>query len=67
MGVGPGRDVHALCDRFVGDYAALDPILATGAGIAGYDEQLTDFSPDGHRAGLGSGCAPAGRGGVALP
>ena len=28
-------------------YAALDPLFATEAGVAGYDEFLPDFSPDG--------------------
>ncbi|HET9141845.1 DUF885 family protein, partial [Actinophytocola sp.] len=42
--------VHAISDRYVADYVALDPITATFQGIAGYDDVLTDFSPDGHAA-----------------
>ncbi|GGM61733.1 hypothetical protein GCM10012275_35830 [Longimycelium tulufanense] len=42
--------VHEISDRYVADYAALDPITATALGIEGHDEKLTDFSPDGHRA-----------------
>ncbi len=50
MSTGPtarGR-VHEICDRFVDDLAALDPIAATYLGIPGGDDRLTDFSPDGH-------------------
>ncbi|MET9018810.1 DUF885 domain-containing protein [Actinopolymorpha sp. NPDC004070] len=36
-----------IADRYVDDYAAADPVGATFAGIAGYDDQLTDYSPDG--------------------
>ena len=42
--------VHAICDRYVDDFAAADPVLATVIGIAGYDDQLTDYTPDGHAA-----------------
>lgn len=42
--------VHAVCDSYVDDYARLEPIAATSQGIAGYDDQLPDLSPDGHRA-----------------
>lgn len=47
--------VHEICDKFVEDYAAADPVAATGMGVAGYDDQLTDYSPEGHaaRAALG--------------
>jgi len=44
------RRVDAVADRYVADYAALDPISATFLGIAGYDDQLTDLSPDGFAA-----------------
>ncbi|WP_232236110.1 DUF885 domain-containing protein [Nocardia sp. BMG51109] len=37
-----------MCDRFVDDYAAADPVLATMLGIPGHDDRLTDFSPAGH-------------------
>ncbi|QIX25916.1 DUF885 domain-containing protein [Nocardioides sp. JQ2195] len=44
------RPVDALADRFVEEYAALDPISATYLGIAGHDDALTDLSPDGFAA-----------------
>ena len=42
--------VHGISDRFVADYAELDPITATHLGISGHDDELTDYSPDGHAA-----------------
>ncbi|WP_199433579.1 DUF885 domain-containing protein [Qaidamihabitans albus] len=42
--------VHQICDRFVDDYAAADPVTATEVGIAGYDDQVTDYSPEGYAA-----------------
>ncbi|QIK75569.1 DUF885 domain-containing protein [Nocardioides piscis] len=44
------RTIDALCDQFVEDYAALDPIAATGMGVAGHDDRLTDLSPAGYDA-----------------
>ncbi|MGV9363633.1 DUF885 domain-containing protein [Amycolatopsis sp. NPDC003731] len=46
--------VHEICDRYVDDYAAADPVAATAHGIAGHDHRLTDYSADGYaeRAGL---------------
>ena len=41
------RPVDALADRFVEEYATADPIAATYLGIAGHDDRLTDYSPDG--------------------
>jgi uncharacterized protein (DUF885 family) len=38
-------EVYDIADRYVLAYAALDPIAATDAGIAGHDHELTDFSP----------------------
>src|SRR5436190_23441478 len=47
----PARhDVHQTCDRFVDDFADAHPIAATAWGIAGHEERLTDYSPDGHAA-----------------
>jgi uncharacterized protein (DUF885 family) len=43
----PDRPVDAIADRYVEDYAALDPIAATYFGISGHDHLLTDLSPDG--------------------
>ncbi|WP_370972547.1 DUF885 domain-containing protein [Amycolatopsis sp. cg9] len=47
-------DVNGICDRYVDDYAAADPVAATSHGIAGHDDRLTDYSADGYaeRAGL---------------
>ncbi|MFC4004650.1 DUF885 domain-containing protein [Prauserella oleivorans] len=42
--------VHEICDRYVDDYAAADPVTATVVGVEGYDDQLTDYSPEGHAA-----------------
>ena len=42
--------VHEISDRFVDELAALDPIEATALGLPGGDEELTDYSPEGHRA-----------------
>ena len=39
-------EVYEIADRYVLAYAALDPIAATDAGIAGHEHELTDFSPD---------------------
>ena len=39
-------EVYEIADRYVLAYAALDPIAATDAGIAGHDHELTDYSPD---------------------
>ena len=44
------RPVDALADSYVEEYAALDPIAATSAGIAGHDDRLPDLSPDGFAA-----------------
>jgi len=42
----PRSEVYEIADRYVLSYAALDPIEATDAGIAGHEDELTDFSPD---------------------
>jgi uncharacterized protein (DUF885 family) len=47
---GPTGAVHAACDRFVAEYAELDPIAASGLGIAGPADRLTDYSPKGDEA-----------------
>ena len=41
------RLVDARTDQFVEDLAALDPLTATFAGIAGHDHEWPDLSPDG--------------------
>ncbi len=42
--------MHAICDRYVDDFARLQPLAATEFGIGGHDDQLPDLSPDGHQA-----------------
>ncbi|WP_396905964.1 DUF885 domain-containing protein [Mycolicibacterium phlei] len=39
--------VDAVAERYLQTYAALDPCAATEMGVAGYDEEITDYSPDG--------------------
>src|SRR3954451_14438484 len=39
-------EVYDIADRYVLAYAALDPVAATDAGVAGHDHQLTDYSPE---------------------
>ncbi|WP_344875187.1 DUF885 domain-containing protein [Allokutzneria multivorans] len=46
----PASVINQISDDFVGDYAALDPIAATYLGVTGHDQDLTDYSPDGHAA-----------------
>ena len=46
----PQRRVDAIADRYVEEYAALDPITATYIGVDGHDAELTDLTPDGHAA-----------------
>lgn len=42
--------VHEICDQYVEDFAAAHPVAATGWGIPGHDDELTDYSPEGHVA-----------------
>lgn len=44
------RTVDELSERYVTDLAALDPVTATVAGIAGHEHELTDYSPEGYDA-----------------
>ncbi len=44
------RPVDAVCDAFVEEYAALDPVAATELGVLGHDDRLTDLSPEGFAA-----------------
>ena len=39
--------VDAVAERYLEVSAALDPCAATEFGIAGYDDEITDYSPDG--------------------
>ncbi|MEU9841787.1 DUF885 domain-containing protein [Actinomadura sp. NPDC048032] len=42
--------LDGLADRYVDEFAALDPCLAAMMGIAGQDDRLTDYGPDGVEA-----------------
>ncbi len=44
------RPVDAIAEAYVEDYCALDPLAATGMGVAGHESELTDLSPDGYAA-----------------
>src|SRR6478736_4579989 len=44
------RPVDAIAERYVDEYAALDPIAATYLGLPGQEGRLTDLSPDGYAA-----------------
>ena len=41
--------IDAIADAWVETLARLDPISATGMGIAGHDHRWPDFSPAGHQ------------------
>ncbi|MBB2990395.1 uncharacterized protein (DUF885 family) [Mycolicibacterium iranicum] len=43
----PTTAVDAVAERYLQTSAALDPCAATESGIAGYEDQITDYSPDG--------------------
>ncbi len=36
--------IYEIADRYVEDYAKLDPIWATFVGVAGYETEMTDYS-----------------------
>ena len=42
--------IYDIADEYVERFAALNPISATGAGVSGYDAEMTDFSPQGAEA-----------------
>jgi uncharacterized protein (DUF885 family) len=44
------READAIAEQYVVDIAAADPILATFSGIAGHEDQLPDYTPDGYAA-----------------
>ena len=39
--------IYAIADRYVDDFAALNPIAATGLGVPGHETEMTDHSPAG--------------------
>src|SRR3954452_16888036 len=44
------READAIAEQYVVDIAAPAPILATYSGIAGHENQLPDYTPDGYAA-----------------
>ena len=42
--------IDDIADRYVDQWAQLEPIGATYIGISGFDDKLSDFSPDGFAA-----------------
>jgi len=44
----PTREADAIAEQYVVDMAAADPVLATFSGIAGHEDQLPDYTPDGY-------------------
>src|SRR5262245_65739897 len=44
----PTREADAIAEQYVVDAAAADPVLATFAGIAGHEDRLPDYTPDGY-------------------
>jgi len=43
-------DVDSIANNYVDEWASLDPIGSTYVGIAGHDDRLTEFSPEGYAA-----------------
>jgi uncharacterized protein (DUF885 family) len=43
-------DINQIADDYVERAAALNPLEATYCGVPGYDERMSDLSPDGFRA-----------------
>jgi uncharacterized protein (DUF885 family) len=43
-------EIDELANNYVNEWAALEPTGATHVGISGYDDQLTDLSPEGYAA-----------------
>ena len=48
--VAPVTLTDDIANGYVDEWASLDPVGATYVGIAGYDDKLTDYSPDGYAA-----------------
>ena len=45
-------EVFRLADTYVDKLCELDPLIATFLGVAGHDDELADYSPDGVAAGV---------------
>ena len=48
--VRPPSELDQLADRFVDDYAASQPTVATYIGVPGHDDRWPDLTPEGHAA-----------------
>ena len=46
----PPSELDQLADRFVDEYAADQPTVATYIGVPGHDDRWPDLTPDGHAA-----------------
>jgi uncharacterized protein (DUF885 family) len=46
----PPSALDQLADRFVDEYAAAQPVVATYLGLRGHEDRWPDLSPDGHAA-----------------
>jgi len=53
--------VYDIAERYVEQFADLDPCGATGAGIPGHDRDLTDYSPAGTAARDDLACATSSK------
>jgi uncharacterized protein (DUF885 family) len=42
--------IDDIANRYVDDWAPLNPVTATFVGISGFDDKLTDLSPEGYEA-----------------
>ena len=42
--------IFEIADRYVDEFAALEPNAATASGIVGHEAEMTDYSPDGSAA-----------------
>ncbi|BCJ38427.1 hypothetical protein Athai_59300 [Actinocatenispora thailandica] len=42
--------IDEIADRYVDDWATLDPAGATEAGVVGHDDEMPDLTPDGYAA-----------------
>ena len=43
-------EVDRIAEQYVHEMAALDPLSATGQGLPGFDDAMTDYSPEGEQA-----------------
>ena len=44
------KNIDDIANRYVDEWAALDPVGATFVGVEGHDDRLTDLSPEGYAA-----------------